>query len=79
MGIKGKKGKMPVCEDFRFLPLLNNYAAVKHAVFRKNFCAILFDYVYRSHAAVSYKMIASTVATPITYFYRQTTLKHCMP
>ena len=38
MGIKGKKGKMPVCEDFRFLPLLNNYAAVKHAVFRKNFC-----------------------------------------
>ena len=38
MGIKGKKGKMPVCEDFRFLPLLNNYAAVKHAVFGKNFC-----------------------------------------
>ena len=37
MGIKGKKGKMPICEDFRFLPLLNNYAAVKHAVFRKNF------------------------------------------
>ena len=40
MGIKGKKGKMPVCEDFRFLPLLNNYAAVKHAVFRKNFWAV---------------------------------------
>ena len=42
MGIKGKKGKMPVCEDFRFLPLLNNYAAVKHAVFRKNFWAFMF-------------------------------------
>ena len=36
-GIKDKSLKMPVCEDFRFLALLNIYAAVKHAVFRKNF------------------------------------------
>ena len=42
MGIKGKKRKMPVCEDFRFLALLNIYAAVKHAVFRKNFCTPTF-------------------------------------
>ena len=40
MGIKGKKGKIAVWEDFRFLALLNNYAAVKHAVFRKNFCGV---------------------------------------
>ena len=37
-GINDKKLKIPVCEDFRFLAILNNYAAVKHAVFRKNFC-----------------------------------------
>ena len=47
MGIKGKKGKMPICEDFRFLPLLNNYAAVKHAVFRKNFCSMYREIAFQ--------------------------------
>ena len=37
-GIKDKSLKMPVCEDFRFLALLNTYSVVKHAVLRNNFC-----------------------------------------
>ena len=35
-GIKDKSLKMPVCEDFRFLALLNTYSVVKHAVLRNN-------------------------------------------
>ena len=40
-GIKDKSLKMPVCEDFRFLALLNTYSVVKHAVLRNNFCALI--------------------------------------
>ena len=42
-GINDKRLKMPVCEDFRFLALLNIYSVDKHAVLRKNFCRALED------------------------------------
>ena len=48
-GIKDKSLKMPVCEDFRFLALLNTYSVVKHAVLRNNFCRLNYFYTLVSH------------------------------